>query len=101
MYDSCLSSKYEARKFENIHFIACSNQLSAIELSKPIVDGLLSLEKGIRMYDALSKADVLVVAPVICAACDNVRASELINHLGSKATKLCRLCMVSDSLYCI
>ena len=40
---ACLP-KYEARKFENIHCIACSNQLSAIELSKPIVDDLLSLE---------------------------------------------------------
>ena len=49
------------------------------------------------MYNALSKADVIVVAPVTCAACDNVRASELVNHLGSKATKLCHLCMVSNS----
>ena len=49
------------------------------------------------MYDALSKADVLVVAPVICAACDNVRALEFIYHSGSKTTKLCCLCMVSNS----
>lgn len=92
---ACLP-KHEARKFENIHFISCSNQLSAIQMSKPIVDDLLSLEKGIPMYDALSKSDVLVVSPVICAACDNVRASELVNHLGSKANKLCRICMVSN-----
>ena len=49
------------------------------------------------MYDPLSKADVLVVGPVICAACDNDRSSELVNYQGSKATKLCLLCMVSNS----
>ena len=71
--------------------------MSTIEVSKAIVDDLLLLEKGIRIYDTLSKADFLVVGPLICAACDNVRASELVNHQGSKATKLCLLCMVSNS----
>ena len=93
---ACLP-KYEPQKFENIHFISCSNQLSTIEMSKPIVNDLISLERGIiLMYDALSKSDILVIAPVICAACDNVRAAELVNHLGSKATKLCWICMVSN-----
>ena len=49
------------------------------------------------MYDPPFKADVLVVGPLICAACDNVRSSELVNYQGSKATKLCLLCMVSNS----
>ena len=62
-------------------------------MSKPIVSDLISLERGIiLMYDALSKSDILV----ICAACDNVRAAELVNHLGSKATKLRWICMVSN-----
>ena len=45
------------------------------------------------------KMEVLVVAPVICLLCDNARSSELLNHLGSKALKLCRICNVSK--YCI
>ena len=78
-----------------MHFISCSNRLSAIEMSRPIVDDLLALEKGVRMFDALTNSEVLVIAPVICALCDNVRASEIVNHLGSKAKRLCRICMVS------
>lgn len=64
----------------------------------PIVDDLLVLEKGVRMYDALLKKEVLVISPVLCILCDNVRASELLNHLGSTAKKLCRKCMVSTVL---
>ena len=40
------------------------------------------------MYDAYLKRDAFVIAPVICCLCDNVRASELLNHMGSKAKKL-------------
>ena len=51
---------------------------------------------GVVLYDALTVKDVFVVALVMCALCDNVRASELLNHLGSKANKLCRFCNVSS-----
>ena len=53
------------------------------------------------MFDAELGTPVFVIAPVICilCTCDNVRASELLNHLGSKAKKLCHFCMVSLSLY--
>ena len=62
-------------------------------MSDPIID---DLESGLKVYDAFRKTDVLVIAPVICLLCDNMRASELLNHRGSTAIKLCRMCMVSD-----
>ena len=52
------------------------------------------LEKGISLYDAYTKMNVLVIAPVICLLCDNVHAAELLNHRGSTAVKLCQICMV-------
>ena len=64
-------------------------------MSGPIVNDLCLLEKGVCVYDSFLEADVLVIAPVICLLCDNVRASELLNHQGSTAVKLCRLCMVT------
>ena len=84
----------EARKFHNIHFISCSNVLSAMDMAEPLVDNLLALENGIKVFDAHTGTNVFVVAPVLCCLCDNVRAAELLNHLGSKATRLCRICMV-------
>ena len=64
-------------------------------MTKPLLDDLLSLEKGITVFDTSLGCDVTLISPVLCCLCDNVRAAELINHLGSKATKLCRFCMVS------
>jgi hypothetical protein len=64
-------------------------------MTAPIVEDLLMLEKGVRVFDSLLNMEVMVVAPVICLLCDNARASELLNHLGSKALKLCRICDVS------
>lgn len=64
-------------------------------MSGPIVDDLKRLEDGVHGYDSVLQRDVFVLAPVLCLLCDNVRASELLNHLGSKAVKLCRLCNVS------
>lgn len=84
----------EARKFEHIHFVACSNNVSALEMSSALVDDLKKLEQGIFVHDASTGTDVLLVARVMCALCDNVRASELLNHLGSKAKFFCRKCMV-------
>ena len=92
--------KSEARSFHHIHFIACSNKLSAMEMAGPLVDDLLNLENGLNMFDALSKREVFVVAPVMCILADNVRASELLTHLGSKASKLCRFCMVCEFNHC-
>ena len=89
---------HEARLFHNIHFISCSNQLSAMELVGPMVEDLLSLEKGCTVYDALLKTNVLVIARVMMILADNARASEVLNHLGSIAKQFCRICMVCLAL---
>ena len=65
-------------RLENIHLICCSNEASAIEMADPIVDDLLKLEnEGLVTYDALLGQEVIVIAPLICAICDNPRASEI------------------------
>lgn len=87
---ACLPKEYA----RDIYFI-CSNRTNAVQMSEPLVNDLLSLEKGIHVYDCLTKSEVLVLAPVISILCDNVRASEIVNHLGSTAIKLCRICDVS------
>ena len=84
----------EARKIENIHFLSCSNRVSVLDMAVPITDDLKQLEEGIEIYDSLLKRNIIIIAPVLCFLCDNVRASELLNHLGSKAKKFCRICMV-------
>ena len=78
----------------NIYFSCCSNRCNALQMLPPIVDDLSVLEKGLVMYVFL-KTRIMVFSPVICLLCDNARASELINHLGSTATKLCCMCIVS------
>ena len=85
---------HEARKFQNIHFVACSNKLSALKMADNLVDNLMSLESGITVYDAWMKQKVIAICPVLCILCDNVRAAELVNHLGSRTNLLCRMCMV-------
>ena len=84
-----------ANKPQNIHFISCSNSVSALEMVPPLVEDLLRLEKGIHAYDASKGTEVLVFAPVMSLLCDNPRASELLNHLGSNAKKFCRICLVN------
>ena len=64
-------------------------------MAEGIVLDLLKLEKGIVCFDASLDKNVYVLSPIICALCDNARASELLNHLGSCALKYCRICMVS------
>ena len=71
--------------YTNIHFIACSNNVSAMDMVALLVYDLLRLEKGIVMYD------VLVLGPVMSILCDKPRASEVLNQLGSSATKFCRI----------
>ena len=39
------------------------------------------------------------MAPLMSVICDNPRASELVNHLGSSANKYCRICEVSEMHY--
>lgn len=83
-------------KLHNIHFIVCSKKCGVIDMSQPMVDDLLNLEtNGVVAYDAHLGEDVLVVAPVICAICDNPRDAEIMNHSGSSARMFCRKCMVS------
>jgi hypothetical protein len=89
--------KDKAHNLTNIFFISCSNRTSAVPMSGPIVDNLKLLEGGIRVFDSVLMSEVLVIAPVICLLCDNARSSELLNHLGSKAVKLCRICNTSDA----
>ena len=83
-----------------IFLLSASNRASAMQMSKPIVDDILNLEQGIYTYDSYLKTDVFVIAPVLCLLCDNARASELLNHLGSTALCLCRMCNVSCT-FCI
>ncbi len=87
----------EARMFQNINFLTCSNRISAIAISKPLIDDLKQLEKGVLVYDACLREQVLIVAPVMAILGDNARASELVNHLGSRAKRFCRKCKVSFS----
>ena len=86
--------RFENNKAENIHLIAASNQVTAMEMAGAIVKDLKLLEKGIVMFDAKLKQNVIVIAPIICFICDNVRASEIVNHMGSTANKFCRICQV-------
>lgn len=66
-----------------------------MEMFQPLKAELLRLEKGVVMYDACLAKEVLVVAPVLFAKCDNPRASELLGHMGTNANMFCRMCMVS------
>lgn len=86
----------ENSKLHNIHMIVCSNKCGVLDMSQPLVDDLLALEShGITAYDAHLGMEVLVVAPLICAICDNPRHAEIMNHSGPSATMFCRMCMVS------
>ena len=89
----------EARTLENINFLACSNNVFAIDMADALTSELLKLEEGVIVYDAVSQCDVLVLAPVLCVLCDNAHGSELCNHLGARAIKYCRRCMVSNCHY--
>ena len=76
--------KDETHEFHNIRFLACSNKLTAVGMVTPLVEDLCLLERGVVLFDAMSQSLSFVIAPVLCMLCDNVRASKLINHLGSK-----------------
>lgn len=87
----------QKNQLENIHFLCCSNKVDALELADPIVDSLIRLEKGMVMYDALLKQNVLVMAPVIFIIADNPMSSDLCNHQGSAARRFCRICLVAST----
>ena len=55
------------------------------------MDDLLSLEKGVEMYDAHLQQMVLVKAPVLAFMGDNPRVA---GHLTGYPNKFCRQCMV-------
>ncbi len=86
----------ENAKIPNIHFVCCSDAISAMGMTKPIAQELVSLEMhGVEAYDALHNCPVLLVAPLMCVLADNPRASEVLNHLGGAARRYCRMCTVS------
>eukprot|EP00731_Ephydatia_muelleri_P034559 Em0065g20a len=77
----------------NIHFICTSDSVTPLEMAEPIARELATLEnEGFEVFDAYSNENVLVVAPLLLVICDNPRASELLNHLGSAANMFCSLC---------
>lgn len=85
----------ERLKTGNVHFLCCSDNLSALALAKPMAEELFMLEtQGLEVYDAQSKQMVLVVVPLICIVADNPMSSELLNHLCGAANKYCRICEV-------
>ena len=51
--------------------------------------------EGTCVFDALYQEMVLVLAPLLYIVCDNPRALDILNHLGSAAIKFCLICMVS------
>eukprot|EP00731_Ephydatia_muelleri_P033316 Em0027g64a len=76
-------------------YLKFPDNLSALELAKPMAEELFMLEtQGLEVYDAQSKQMVLVVAPLICIVADNPMSSELLNHLRGAANKYCRICEV-------
>ena len=66
-----------------------------LDMAAPIIQELLELEKGVKMFDAHLHKEVLVVAPVLAILADNPCHAELANHCGTSAKKHCRMCMVS------
>ena len=56
-------------------------------MTEPLVEDLKMLEKGIKVFDALTESEIFVVAPFLCVLCDNVRASELLKPLGKQSKK--------------
>ena len=87
--------QHENARLHNIHFLTCSNRVSVLDMATPLVQNLLELEKGVKMFDAYLEQDVYVVAPVMSVLADNPRASELLNHQGGSANLYCRMCPVN------
>ena len=76
----------------NIHFICSSDSVTPLDMAEPIARELATLEnEGAEVFDEYSNENVLVVAPLLLIICDNPRASELLNHLGSYANMFCHV----------
>lgn len=86
---------HENARLHNIHLLSYSNRVSVLDMATPIVEDLLELEKGVKMFDAYLRQEVYVVAPVLSVLADNPRSSELVNHQGGAANLYCRICTVS------
>ena len=81
---------------QNIHFICCSDKATVLEMAEPIVDEIKVLENdGMLCYNSGFDCSVLIFVHILCIICDNPRASELLNHLGSSANKYCCMCIIS------
>ena len=52
-------------KPHHLHSISCSNNVSALDMSAPLIKDLFKLENGVYMYDASKEEQVLVFAPVM------------------------------------
>ena len=85
-------------QFKNIHLICASNKVSPLEMAVPMVDDLMVLQDGVKMFDAYLNREVLVLAPVITCMCDNPRASELVGHLRGSPNAYCCQYLVSMML---
>ena len=67
-----------------------------MEMSEAISVELTKLEtEGVEGFDAHLQQSVLVVSSLLCVVADNLRASEVVSHLGGSARKYCWMCMVS------
>ena len=87
-------------KLHNVHFVSTSNKVSALDQAVPIAEELKVLEEaGFITYDALTRKEVLVIAPVLCYICYTPQSSEIMNHFGSQAMKYCRKCFVRALTY--
>ncbi|MGO3048198.1 MAG: hypothetical protein ACTIHF_06790, partial [Streptococcus thermophilus] len=83
----------ERNKYDNQFFICTHTKLSAMDMVSPICQDLDILEKeGIMMYDVTLDETVLVFAPVLFLAGDNVRHAEFCLSKGSSAMCPCRRC---------
>lgn len=69
-------------------------------MAEPIVQQLQMAEEGFESYDYFLDRTVYVTVPILVVTADNVRHSELLNHMGSKANKFCQMCM-TDIQVCL
>eukprot|EP00733_Pompholyxophrys_punicea_P000228 Pompholyxophrys_punicea_v1_NODE_45_length_4488_cov_29.272953.p1 type:complete len:1020 gc:universal NODE_45_length_4488_cov_29.272953:3145-86(-) len=91
-------TKKENNKLSNQHFLCTSDQHSAIEMQKAIVDDISKLEEGVDMdvwIDGHSET-VKVVASVMYVKSDGARSSNLSGHVGARGKHYCRLCMATN-----
>lgn len=94
--------RHENAKVSNIHFICCSDVVSALDMAGPIAQQLHDLEiHGTEAFDVYLNRPVLAVSSLVCVLANNPRASELLSHLGSSARKFCRMCMVRFFFVCV